>query len=210
MNKGTVASTSLSTRLDLAHHIAKIIRVISVPPVMVVALIALLSVFRPDVIPHFSQSLSAVIFLAVIPALAYPLSMIIPSVHEKGRNGQRNLAIYLSVVGYVGGCIYALLSSTGKHLTMIFITYLLSVVILLILNKGFRIKASGHACSLTGPIALMCYYLGAWWIAVGVILYALILWASLKTKRHTIREFLWGSFSCMSAWSLVMLVGAFL
>lgn len=210
MNRDTFKSTHTVAPRGLTYHMAHVIRIVSIPPVMVAALIALLSVFRPDVITGLPQSLMATLFLGMIPALAYPLSVIIPSVRAKGRNGQRNLAIYLSVAGYAGGCIYAAAAHTGKHLTMIFATYMLSVVILLVINKGFRIKASGHACSLTGPIALMCYYLGAWWIAVGMALYAVILWASLKMKRHTVREFFWGSFSCLSAWAAVMLVGALL
>lgn len=197
------------TTRTVSRCVAKCIRVVTVPPVMVAALIVLLSVFRTDVITTLSQSLWTIFFLSVVPAMAYPLSIMIPSVRAKGRNGQRSLAIYLSVAGYLGGCIYALAAGVSKYLGMIFITYLISVVILLTLNKGFHIKASGHACSLSGPIALMCYFLGAWWVAVGIVLYAVILWASVKMGRHTFKEFLWGSASCLSAWAVVLAVSTF-
>ncbi len=193
-----------------SRYVAKFIRVVSIPPVMVAALIVLLSVFRSDVITSLSQGLWAILFLSVAPAMAYPLSVIIPSVRAKGRNGQRSLAIYLSVAGYLGGCIYGVAAGVGKYLAMIFATYMISVIILLTLNKACHIKASGHACSLTGPIALMCYFLGAWWVAVGIVLYAIILWASVKMGRHTIKEFLWGSASCLVAWALVLAVVTFL
>lgn len=186
--------------------LAKFIRVITIPPVMVTALIILLSVLRDDVVVGLSQSLCAILFLAVIPTMAYPLSVMIPSVRAKGRNGQRGLALYLSVAGYLGGCIYGAIAGVGKSLTMIFATYMISVIVLFVLNKVCHIKASGHACSLTGPIAIFCYFLGAWWVVVGVVLYAVILWASVKMGRHTVKEFLWGSASCLVAWALVLTV----
>ncbi len=195
---------------SISRYVAKFIRVVTIPPVMVAVLIVLLSVFRPDVITSLSQSLWSIFFLSVVPTIAYPLSVMIPSVRAKGRAGQRSLAMYLSVAGYLGGCIYGTVAEVGKYLAMIFATYMISVILLLTLNKACRIKASGHACSLTGPIALMCYFLGAWWIAVGIVLYAVILWASVKMGRHTIKEFLWGSASCLVAWALVLAVGAFL
>lgn len=209
-NHAEATTTDERTPCTFSRCLAKLIRVVTVPPVMVAALIVLLSVLRPDIITSLSQSLFALLFLAIVPTMAYPLSVMIPSVRAKGRNGQRSLAIYLSVAGYLGGCIYGAAAAVGKELAMIFVTYLISVIVLLVLNKACHIKASGHACSLTGPIALMCYFLGAWWVAVGVLLYAVILWASVKMGRHTVKDFLWGSASCLSAWVLVLIVGIWL
>ena len=142
-----------------SRTVAKIIRVVTVPPVMVATLIILLSIFRRDVVSTPLEGFLAIVFLAVVPMLAYPLSVAIPSIRVKGRKGQRDLAIYLSVAGYIGGVIYGFAAGVGRSMLVIFCTYLLSAVILLVCNL-FHVKASGHACSSAGPIVLIAYMYG--------------------------------------------------
>ncbi len=192
--------TSTFRALIRTHHkalyvTAKIIRVATVPPVMVGTLIVLLSVFRNDVFLNLGESLMTMLFLALIPALAYPLSMLIPSVRRKGREGQRNLAFLLSVVGYVGGVIYGLAAKVSLPLMIVFGTYLLSVIVLTVMNKLIKVHASGHACSIAGPIGLACYFLPPVCVISALILYGLIFWASVHMGRHTVKEFIWGSLS---------------
>jgi hypothetical protein len=144
--------------------------------------------------------------LALIPILAYPLAACIPFLHRKGREGQRNLALVLSALGYTLSWIYGLISACSSKLLLIYTTYFLSVVILLIFNKVIKLRASGHACSITGPIVFACCFLGARAIVTGIILYFIILWASLVSKRHTLKEFTLGTLTCLISFGISCLI----
>ena len=186
--------------------LARIIRVVTVPPVMVGTLIILLSTLRTDVFASMGQSIMTLVFLAVIPVLAYPLSIMMPSVKAKGRDGQRNLAFLLSAVGYTGGVIYGLVIHASKLMMIIFGTYLLSLIVLTFMNKVLKIRASGHACSIAGPIGLVCYFLPPAFIIGALVLYAAIFWASVHMGRHTVKEFVWGSVSSPLSLAIVVLL----
>ena len=204
-------STALKQRTRLlrrTHHkalyvLAKIIRILTVPPIMVGTLIVLLSTLRTDVFANFEQSLMTLLFLAFIPILAYPLSAIIPSVQKKGREGQRNLAFALSLIGYSGGMIYAIAAHVSKPLMVVFGTYFLSVLVLSFMNKIIKVRASGHACSIAGPIGLVCYLLPPICILYALMLYGAIFWASVHMGRHTVKEFVWGSVSIPASLMIV-------
>ncbi|HWQ76643.1 MAG TPA: hypothetical protein VN441_15150 [Syntrophomonas sp.] len=190
----------------MKENFAKFIRIVSVPPVLVTALIVILAVARDDVFTSTIDIVMALIFLALIPVIAYPLSVLIPEIKEKGREGQRNLAFILTAVGYVIVWLYGLLSACNQNLQLLFTSYLLSVVILLILNKLLKIRASGHGCSITGPIVLVSYFLGFQGFVVGCVAYALIFWASIRTKRHTPQEFIFGTATSLVSFTLTLLV----
>ena len=194
-----------SEKRGASKILAKLVRVVTVPPVMVATLIILLSIFRRDVVSTPLEGFLAIVFLAIVPTLAYPLSAVIPSVRVKGRKGQRDLAIYLSVAGYIGGVIYGFVAGVGRSMLVIFCTYLFSAVILLVCNL-FHVKASGHACSVSGPIVLIAYFFGLWYLPVCAALYASIFWASVYMGRHTVREFILGSLSSPLAMAIVVLV----
>ena len=186
--------------LRRTHHkalyvLAKIIRVVTVPPVMVGTLIILLSTLRTDVFSGFGESLCTLLFLAIIPLMAYPISAVIPSIRKKGRDGQRNLAFLLSFVGYSGGMLYALLAHVSRPLLIVFGTYFLSVIVLTVMNKVIRVRASGHACSIVGPIALLACFMGWVALAVGAAVVLLSFWSSVYLRRHTVREYLLGAIS---------------
>ncbi len=181
----------------VSQKIAHVVRIVSVPPVMVAVLIVLLYTLRDDVFASTGEMVIALSALAILPALAYPLSVMIPALKKKGRDGQRSLAMYLSALGYVGAFVYGLIAGVGHHLMAVFTGYSLSVVILLVANKVFHVRASGHACSVSGPLVYTGYFLGIWGIIVGVLLWGVILWASLAMKRHTLKEFLLGTLTCL-------------
>ncbi|MBE6557844.1 MAG: hypothetical protein E7661_02380 [Ruminococcaceae bacterium] len=183
------------TKHKALYVLAKIIRVVTVPPVMVGTLIILLTTLRTDVFASFGQSLLTLLFLAIIPVMAYPISSMIPSIKAKGREGQRNLAFVLSLIGYAGGMIYAVAARVSEPLMIVFGTYFLSVIVLTIMNKVIRVRASGHACSIAGPIGLVCYFLPPVCIVISLCLYVAIFWASVHMGRHTVKEFVWGSLS---------------
>ncbi len=195
----------LSPRKTVAYRIAHVVRIISIPPVMVAALIILLFTLRDDVFRSTAEMVVTLFALSLLPALAYPLSVIIPAFKRKGRDGQRSLAMYLSAIGYVGAFVFGLASGSSDHLMAVFTGYMLSVVILLVANKVFHVRASGHACSVSGPLVYTAYFLGLWGILVGAALWGIILWASLTMKRHTLIEFILGTLTCLVSFAVSLI-----
>jgi hypothetical protein len=92
----------------------------------------------------------ATVFLVVLPVLAYPLQPFIPGFKGKGREGQRDLAMWTASFGYICGLMTALFLPVPKHLLVIYLTYLISSVSLMLLNKVFKVRASGHAAASPG------------------------------------------------------------
>ena len=191
--------------------IAHVVRIVSVPPVMVGILLVLLFVFRDDVFATTADMVVSMLGLTVLPMLAYPASYLIPSIREKdkashGREGQRTLAMYFSTVGYVGVFVYGLIAGAGVGLMHIYTGYLLSVIIILVSNKVLHVRVSGHACSVSGPLVYSGYFLGIAGIIVGTICWGIILWASLVMKRHTFKEFLLGTLTCLVSFTVGWLI----
>lgn len=186
--------------------IAHIVRIVCVPPVMVGILLVLLFTLRDDVFANVTEMVVSLLGLTVFPVLAYPLSFVFPALRKKGREGQRSLAMYLSTMGYVAVFIYGLIARVGTGLMHIYAGYLFSVVIILIGNKVFKVRISGHACSVSGPTVYSAYFLGIWGIIVGVFCWAAILWASLVMKRHTFKEFVLGTLTCLFSFAVGWLI----
>lgn len=181
---------------------AHVVRIVTVPPVMVGILLVLLFTLRDNVFAtpvEFAVSLAG---LTVLPVLAYPVAAVVPSFRKKGREGQRSMAMYFSTVGYVGVFVYGLIAHVGTGLMHIYAGYLFSVVIILVGNKVFKVRISGHACSVSGPLVYSGYFLGLWGILVGALCWGLILWASLVMKRHTFREFVFGTLTCLFSFAV--------
>lgn len=171
---------------------AKIIRIITIAPIMALLTLGLLYWLRPSIFGSVQSLLLAVIFLTVFPVLGYPLQLLIPYYKNKGREGQRNLAIIMAVAGYIGGIFHAVIGSVSTGLWVIYLTYFISGLGVLVFNKLLRIRASGHACGVAGPIALLVYHLGPAAL-IGFLLLALVFYSSLKIKRHTLSQLLIGS-----------------
>ncbi len=189
----------------LPHKIAHIVRIVSVPPVMVAVLIVLLFTLRDDVFASTAEMLVTLTCLSILPVLAYPLSVMIPAIREKGREGQRSLAMYMSGVSYLAVFVYGFVAGVGNNPKLVYTGYFLSVVILLVANKVFHIRASGHACSVTGPLVYTAYFLGIGGILVGVALWGLIFWASLLMKRHTVKEYFLGTLTCLVSFGTALI-----
>jgi hypothetical protein len=187
------------------QKLAKAIRVVTVAPVMALLLLALLFTLRPGVFGNTLNLILAVCFLVVLPILAYPLQPIIPGFKNKGREGQRSLAMWMASLGYVLGLVTALFLPVSSYLLVIYLTYLFSGVSLVLLNKVFKIKASGHACGVAGPIFSLIYFLGPW-VLLGLLLLAAVYWASLSMKRHDKSELLIGSTVPTYAFLLAFLI----
>ena len=180
----------------------KIVRVATVPPLMASALFIILGAFsRLD----WVDSLLGIFFIGILPILAYPLQRFIPYYKDKGRDGQRNLAMVFSVSGYIIGCVLALIFNAPNMVILIYLDYLLSGVLLTLFNKLFHLKASGHACGIVGPIAMLVYsglYIPA---AIGAVLTVFVFISSIKMKRHTLLQLLGGSAITIAA-LLILLI----
>lgn len=179
--------------------IAKILRVVTIPPILVTALLAIIYFVRGTTFRGVADFLMAVICLALIPALAYPLQPIIPGFKGKGRDGQRALAFVTSAVGYIIGFAYALISRATDEFKFIVTSYLLSVVLLLIFNKIFHLKASGHACGVLGPLLFMVYFMGWAWAIPCAVIAGAVVWSSVALGRHTPSDLCLGGACALAA-----------
>ena len=181
------------------------IRVISIPPLMVTYLLALLFFFRDGVFATTGEFITALAALAIFPALAYPVAAIVPSLRKGGRPMQRKIAFLFSVIGYIGGFIYAVIAKISKPVLTILAAYLISLMLLVLFNKVIKIRASGHACSVTSPLFFATYYFGLALLPAAA-LYATIFWASIVTRRHTVKEFILGSAVCIVSATMAIIV----
>lgn len=187
-----------------ALSISKIIRVLTVAPIM--ALVMTLTIYfnNPALFGGTKNFLLLILFLTVLPLLAYPLQPIFKTFRDKGREGQRTLAMIFAVCGYVAGLISALALHSRESVRIIYICYLLSGILVVLANKLFKFRASGHACGIVGPFALLLYF-GQQWGFLGIPILAAAWWASIKMKRHTAAQLLGGMLIPLVALALVTL-----
>ncbi|MBO5204080.1 MAG: hypothetical protein J6B72_05665 [Clostridia bacterium] len=171
----------------------KAIRVLTLAPIMALITLCALYIKSKDLFGGAHMLALAVFFLFLLPILAYPCQPIVPYFKGKGREGQRNLAMVFAVVGYVAGCITNLFLHAPLSLWIIYLDYLISGALVVIINKVFRLRASAHACGIIGPAALLVYFGIPWAVIPALALYALALWASLDMKRHTWQQFVGGA-----------------
>ena len=170
----------------------KFIRIITLAPIMAFLALSILYLIRPYVFRGQLNYIMTIVFLTIFPLLAYPLQPFVPNFKDQGRDGQRKLAIIAAVIGYVFGIVYAMIFSHSSDLLFIYLLYLISGVTIFITNKIIKIKASGHACGVVGPIVYLWHFIGKWAALGGVVVVA-VYWASLKMKRHTWAELALGS-----------------
>ncbi len=186
--------------------IAKTVRVVTIPPLLVSALLIILYVGRPDFFRGGLDLIAGISFLAIIPTLAYPLQPIIPGFKGKGRKGQRKLAFITSGVGYVGGMLYAVISGVSPELLLIFASYFVSVIALTFFNALLKRKASGHSCGVIGPLIFTVYFLGWGFLIPCVILAGAVVWSSVFLKRHTPNDILLGGLCAALSFALCVAI----
>jgi len=187
------------------HKLSKIIRVVTVPPLMALLMLLILGWRDPRFFGSLLHFLLAVTFLTIFPLLAYPLQPLFPSFKDKGREGQRTLAIYFAVAGYIGGCVSAVLLRAPGDVCVIYLSYLLSGALVMLVNKGLKFRASGHACGVTGPSTLLLYF-GQPAGFLGMPLLALAWISSLYMKRHTNAQLAGGTAISVAALGIIVLL----
>ena len=175
------------------EKIFKTIRKITIPPVFAAALLIIVYISHTNYFGSVWHLVGALFFLTVLPTLAYPLQKYIPKYKDRGREGQRSLAMIFSFVGYLLGTVVGFVFSTPIELKIIYLEYLLCGVGMILLNKVFKVKASGHACGIVGPVLLfVCFglYIPA---IVGTALVLPVYISSVRTKQHTLPQLIGGS-----------------
>jgi hypothetical protein len=183
---------------------AEVIRVLSVPPLAAFLLLFTLFFTRNEIYTGAEQLFLSVLFLSAIPIMTYPLSAVLPEYKVLGREGQRRLAFVLNFTGFAAAVTYGLVSRVSQSLLLIFMTYFLSVPILVIFNRFINIRASGHACGITGPLILLVHFIGGGYFLPCAALFVLTVWASLVLKRHTPDELTTGWISASIAFAISM------
>jgi hypothetical protein len=177
-----------------------VVRVLSLAPILAAVFIIFLYVTQRQMFGSVWTFASMLITLGILPLLAYPFQLVIPKLKAGGRKAQRTLAMIFAVVGYVL-CLSLLLILGGTNREFfICLTYLVSGILILIINKVFKVHASGHGCGVCGPVIVLlilkCYIMAALY-AVSAIFVCI---SSVRSKRHTLPEFLGGaSVSMISA-----------
>lgn len=174
------------------EKLAQAFRKIARPPIFAVAFLLIVFTVYPAAFGSVWQLLCGIATLGVLPLLGYPLQKYIPPFKEKGREGQRSLAMLFCFAGYLLGTVIALLTDAPEPLLMIYLCYLSCGIGMLLFNKVFHLKASGHACGIMGPIFAMLLYFKLYVPAlIGALLAVLVFASSVKTKEHTAGQ-LWG------------------
>lgn len=186
-------------------YVDKFIRVITIAPVMALILILSIYFFSPHLGMRIQDLICTIIFIVIMPVLAYPLQPILPKFRKLGRLGQRNLAIIMAVIGYIFGILYSILFAAPKAVLVLCLTYLISGVGIALCSKYTSFKASGHACGIAGPITAGTYYIGSWALT-GVFIFALAFVSSLRMKRHNTSEFIAGAVISFTAFFVSLLL----
>ncbi len=185
--------------------IAYVIRVITVAPIMALVLLIVLYFNSPLTFGSTAVFLMTVFFLVVLPLLAYPLQPLVKKYKDKGREGQRTLAMIFAVAGYILGLASAIIFGAPTGVLVIYLAYMISGLLVALTNKVFHFKASGHACGIAGPFMLLVYFgqmIG--YAGLGVLIIAWI--ASFYMKRHTWPQLLVGTAIPFSALGIILLL----
>lgn len=171
---------------------AKIIRIITIPPIEALAMLLILYGMKRTEFGETGDLLMAILFLTIIPVCSYLIASRKKN-KEDSRNNQRNMAFVFNFLSYLAAMLIGYCMGCTRMLQWILNGYFLAVLVLTIVNKVFKIRASGHACSCTLPYLILSYYFGGYVTAICLILYLTEFWASVELKRYTMKEFLGGT-----------------
>lgn len=182
--------------MTLGNMLAKGVRILTVPPVLITGMLITLTVSLDNFCSSAAEMTLAIVLLGLVPVLAYPIQRLLPSRGEV-REEQRNMAFVLTFTGYLTALICSVVGNCGRQLQYIIVSYFISMSLLVFFNKVLHVRASGHACSVTGTLYFLSFFLGARAVIPCVCIAAAVVWSSLRLKRHTIQEIFWGAAVCM-------------
>lgn len=175
----------------MERNCAKVIRVLTVPPVFSALLCTILYAHLSGAFASTGHYIAALCFLSFLPLMSYPICHAVPSLREKGRKAERNLSLISSVTGYIGGVLFCLLTDSHPIETLLYATYLFSGVGLAVCSL-MHFHASGHACGCSGPIIFLSVLISPWFL-LGYLLLGVVMWASRNLDRHSPAQLVGGS-----------------
>ena len=188
------------------NDIWKAIRIMTAAPILAMASLALLWIHRRNVFSNVLQLWALIACLGLLPLMAYPLQRFIPHFKEQGRIGQRYLAMIFAVGGYVISVLVNALTHASRAVWFFCLEYLLSGIIIILFNKVFHLKISGHICGVVGPMLLLIQN-GLWpAFPIGCIILMLVAIASLKTGRHTVMQMVGGGIAALAAFAALSIM----
>lgn len=127
--------------------------------------------------------------LVLVPLLAYPVSWALRS----GRARQRKLAVLFSLAGYLLLLVLCIAAPVSGAACAVYLTYMLSVLVVALTSRFPKLRASGHACGVSGPLTVLIYLHGLRWLAPGLAVLAAMFWSSITLGRHMLRQLLLGA-----------------
>ena len=195
----------MKTTKTTKEKLAGLVRVISIPPVMVTALLLILYFWGPQPFCPVGELVTTILLLGFVPVLAYPAQPLFPRYRSRGREGQRELAFVFTGVGYTIAFLWALLAGVSPEIRTICAGYFFSALFLTLCNRVLHRRASGHACSAAGPLLFLIYYFGWWMLLPSIVIGWLVAWASVALKRHTPPDLLWGALCSAAGFAIAVL-----
>ncbi|NMA86668.1 MAG: hypothetical protein GX968_05010 [Tissierellia bacterium] len=177
----------------MRNKLAKGISLMTVAPVMAFFTVLLSFIYREKCFNGFGWLIYTIVFLTILPLLAYPLHTLIPASKKQGRKGERKMAFILAIISYVLGSIITFVLDAPLIVKRIFMAYLFSGLFLSFVNRTLKFKASGHACGVAGPITLISSIIGIKFIWL-FLLMPIVYWSRINLGRHSIQELITGTF----------------
>ena len=121
--------------MQFRQKLAKAIRVISAPP-FAAAAFALILYFNPaGAIVRRDQLVACLLGLSVGPVLAYPISAVL----HTGREKQRVIAMYISLLSYGILLVWSLICPNGNEFRFVCMTYFMSVIMLIVFTMVYTL-----------------------------------------------------------------------
>ena len=174
------------------HSAAHILRKCTVAPLLAAGMLVFLYAVQPAMFGTIGGLFRQLLFLSLFPLLAYPVQPLIPSFREKGREGQRHLAMLFAFAGYLLNVLVNLFTGATGALARVGWVYLLSGMTMLLCNRLLRLRASGHAAGVGAVLGLLALSGYPETLAVTLPLLVLVFWASIAAKRHTLPQLIGG------------------
>lgn len=180
------------------------ISVITVVPMVAIGVVTALYIAEKNIFSIYWY-LFALLFLGLIPISAYGLKNIFPSYKNSGRDGERKLAFIFGTTSFILGTVSCFILKAPDSIKIIFLAYVVSSILLSISNGVIKLKSSGHACGVSGPLLMVVYFLG-YRLCYVFLLLPVVFWSRLKMERHTTTELLSGTLIGLLSTALVLFI----
>lgn len=172
---------------------AKVIRIITLAPILAGVMLIWIQSANPGAFPSWGYFAYTFFLIAILPVFAYPVQKMLPRFREKGREGQRHLAMIFAFLGYALDLVVNLIVGAPDVLLYISLLYVCSGLLILVFNRLFHLRASGHAAGATAAVlVLMTMNIRGAFLFAGLILLAVYA-SSILIKRHTFWQLLGGT-----------------